>query len=221
MTRWLYLSVLLTVAALAGSLYIYHYHYDDLPAQVPFHWNVHGDADGFVPKTEVFPTFLLMPAVMAGMIVLTLLLPWLSPRHFEVDAFHNTYGYMMAVIVALMGYIHVMVLWGSLQPQVPMGRVLVGGISLFFVLIGAALGRVRRNFWMGVRTPWTLASEEVWDQTHHLAARLFVAGGLFGVLVALVGLPLYLCLVGIIVAALVPVIYSLVLYKRLQRQGRV
>jgi uncharacterized membrane protein len=74
---------------------------------------------------------------------------------------------------------------------------------------------------MGVRTPWTLANEEVWEQTHRLAAWLFVASGLFGMLTALVGLPLYLCFAGIMVAALVPVVYSLVLYKRLERQGRV
>jgi uncharacterized membrane protein len=221
MTRWLYLAVLLTLAALAGSFYVYHFRYDDLPAQVPIHWNIQGEADGFVPKTDVFMTFLLMPAVMAGIVVLTLLLPWLSPRHFEIDTFRITYGYIMAVIVALMGYIHGMVLWGSLEPQIPMGRLIVGGISLFFLLIGAALGKVRRNFWMGVRTPWTLANEEVWDRTHHVAAWLFVVGGVFGVLVALVGLPLWLCLVGIIAAALVPVVYSLVLYKQLQRAGRV
>ena len=221
MTRWLYLAVLLTLAALAGSFYVYHFRYDDLPAQVPIHWNIQGEADGFVPKTDVFMTFLLMPAVMAGIVVLTLLLPWLSPRHFEIDTFRSTYGYIMAAIVALMGYIHGMVLWGSLEPQIPMGRLIVAGISLFFLLVGAALDKVRRNFWMGVRTPWTLANEEVWDRTHHLAAWSFIMGGVFGVLVALIGLPLYLCFAAIIAAALVPVVYSLVLYKQLQRAGRV
>src|SRR5262249_20780452 len=188
--RWLYISILLTTTAFAGSLYVEHYRYDDLPDKMPIHWNIQGQADGFVPKSDAFLAFWLMPAIMVGMIGLTLLLPWLSPRHFEVDSFRNVYGYVMAVAVALMGYIHLMILCGSLHPELAMDRLLVGGICLFFLLIGAVLGKVRRNFWMGVRTPWTLANEEVWDKTHRVAAQLFVLGGLFGILAALMGLPL-------------------------------
>src|SRR5262249_7706412 len=102
MTRWIYLSVLLTATAFAGSFYLQHYRYDDLPDKVPIHWNIHGQADGFVPKTDAFVPFWLMPTIMSAIVGLTLLLPWLSPRHFEVDTFRNVYGYIMAVVVALM-----------------------------------------------------------------------------------------------------------------------
>jgi uncharacterized membrane protein len=221
MTRWLYLCILLTATAFAGSFYVQNYRYDDLPDQVPIHWNIEGRPDGFVPKNDAFMAFWLMPSIMVSMIGLTLLLPWLSPRHFEVDSFRNVFGYVMAVLVALMGYIHLIVLGGSLHPELAMDRMLIGGICLFFLLVGAVLGKVRRNFWMGVRTPWTLANEEVWDQTHRVAGKLFLAGGILGVLAALVGLPLYLAFIGIMAAALVPVVYSLVLYKKLQSQGRV
>jgi len=221
MSRWLYLSILFTVTAFAGSLYIQHYRYDELPAQVPIHWDMHGQPDGFVPKSDAFLAFLLLPAVMAGVVGLTLLLPWLSPQQFEIDAFRSVYGYIMMMVTALLGFIHLIALWGSLNPQLPLDRLLVGGFCVFFVLIGAPLGQVKRNFWVGVRTPWTLASEAVWDRTHWLSARLFVAAGVLGLLIAIVGLPIWLCFVGILTAALVPVAYSLVLYKRLQYQGRV
>ena len=89
------------------------------------------------------------------------------------------------------------------------------------MLLGAPLGQVKRNFWVGVRTPWTLASDVVWDQTHWLTARLFVAAGVLGLLVVLMGLPVWWCFVAILAAALGPVVYSLVLYKRLQHQGQV
>ena len=101
-------------------------------------------------------------------------------------------------------------------------RWVVAGAYLLFALLGNVLGKVQRNFWVGVRTPWTLASDTVWTQTHRLAAWLFVAGGLVGFAATLAGASGVWLFVGVLVAiAGVPVVYSLVLYKRLERQGRV
>jgi uncharacterized membrane protein len=221
MSRWFPLAVLLTAAGFAGSWYVHGYRYDDLAEQVPIHWNIEGQADGFVPKTDAFLAFYLMPTAMAGMLALTLALPWLSPKHFEVDRSRNVYGFMMTLATALLGFIHVIMLAAALDPGLPNGRLLIGGLCLFFAAMGGVLGRVPRNFYVGVRTPWTLANEEVWERTHKLAGALFMAGGGVGLLVALLNLPLWLALVGILAAAFVPVGYSLVCYKMLERQGRV
>src|SRR5262249_59245838 len=134
--------------------------------------------NGWVPKSDALLVFFLWPLVMAGCCLLTLVLPWLSPRRFQVDTFRGTYGYIMMLVVALMGYLHVATLWGAMQPEQNKAiffRFLLGGMCLFFALIGNVLGKVRRNFWMGIRTPWTLASEAVWHQTHPLAASLYFA----------------------------------------------
>ncbi|HKI38803.1 MAG TPA: SdpI family protein [Gemmataceae bacterium] len=225
MTRWLYLSVALTLLALGASLYVWNVRYDDLPENVPTHWDANFNPDGFAPKQEVWKVFFILPLVMAGLCGLTLLLPWLSPKHFEVDTFRGTYGYIMMLVVALMGYLHVATLWGAMQPEenrTIFMRFFLGGICLFLALLGNVLGKVRRNFWMGVRTPWTLASEAVWNQTHRLAAWLFVAAGLagFALVMALPAGAAWVPLTVIVPAALVPVIYSLVLYKRLEREGK-
>jgi uncharacterized membrane protein len=221
MSRWFPVALLLTAAAFAGSYYVYHYRYDDLAERVPIHWNIDGEPDGFVAKTDVFPAFLLMPSVMAGMLALTLVLPWLSPKEFEVDRSRQLYGFIMMLVVALIGFIHVIMLVSALEPALPLGRLLVGGLSLFFAAIGATLGRVPRNFYIGVRTPWTLANEEVWERTHRFAGWLFMVGGGVGVLAALLNLPLWVAFAGIMIAALLPILYSLVSYKMLERQGRV
>ncbi len=220
MNRWMCVAGVLTALAALGSAYVYVVCYDDLPAQVPTHWNIQGEPDGWTPKENTFTTFFLMPLVMAGMIGLAYLLPWLSPRQFDLDRFRDTYGYVMALVVDLFGYLHVVILWGSLHAEQSIIRWLVGGIFLFFALMGNVLGRVRRNFWVGVRTPWTLASEAVWIQTHRLSAWLFVAAGVGGFVAVLAGVPMEVCFFGLIGAALVPVVYSLVLYKRLEKQGK-
>jgi uncharacterized membrane protein len=101
------------------------------------------------------------------------------------------------------------------------GRVVLGGVSLFFVLLGNVMGKVRRNFYIGIRTPWTLASERVWVDTHRLAGRTMVASGVVGFLLAIVGGWLVPAFAFLIAGVLFPVLYSLVHYKRLERAGQI
>jgi uncharacterized membrane protein len=216
MTRWFYVSAALAVLAAAGSLSVYAFRYEQLPAQLPIHWDLEGTPDGFLDRGAAL---LLWPGVIAGVLLLTLVLPGLSPRHFQVEPFRDTYGYLMMLVTGLLTYMHLVVLAGGLG-LLATERWLFAGLFLAFALIGNVLGRVRRNFWMGVRTPWTLASDAVWIQTHRLTAWLFTAFGLAGFLAVLLGIPLPWCLAGLAVVVLVPIAYSLVLYKRLERQGR-
>lgn len=215
MTRVYYLLAAVLVAAALGASIVF---YPLLPETVPTHWDLHGRVDDYGHKASLL---FLMPAIMAGVIGLFRLLPWMSPRHFEVDTFRSTCLYVMVLVVALMAYIHAVIIWSARAGVADPGRALGGGIFLFFALLGNVLGRVRRNFWIGVRTPWTLASERVWNDTHRFAARLFVAVGVFGSLAILAGLPFFVAFVVLITGALVPVVCSLVLYKRLARRGEV
>jgi uncharacterized membrane protein len=220
MTRWLYLAIAVTIAALVGSLYVYFGLYDRLAEQLPVHWDINGEPDKFVPKEVAWKYLLLTPGLMIGFVLLTLVLPWLSPKSFEVGRFRDTYGYVMALVVVLFGYIQAVLLWSTLHPESRTARLLVAGILLFFALLGNVLGQVRRNFWMGIRTPWTIASEQVWNQTHRLAGWLFVGFGLLGSAAVLLGAPLLWSFVALMVVALLPVVYSLVLYKRLEKLGK-
>jgi immunity protein, SdpI family len=229
MNRWLAVSILLTAGAFAASAYVYFFQYDRLPEQIAVHWNIKGEPDRIVPKSRAWLNFWVMPSAMALVIILTIVLPWISPRQFEVERFRPTWEYVMTLVVGLLGFIHVNLLISSQGEKLPLGRFFIGVLMLFFALLGNVLGRVKRNFWMGVRTPWTLASEAVWNQTHRVAGWLWAAGGLIG-FVGIVLVPLAVTVseptvmiaafIWIMVMALYPVVYSLVLYKRLERQER-
>ncbi len=221
MNRWLVLSLALTVAALASSLYVYYFRFEDLPARVPTHWNFSGEVDATVPREDALPYFLLPPGVMALMILLTWLLPRISPRQFDVERFRNVFNYVMALVVILFAYIHLVILWGCLDQGISLIQWMLSGLFLFFALIGNVMGQIRRNFWMGVRTPWTLANETVWNETHRLTAWLWVAFGLIAFVVTLAGVNPLWCAGGLLIVIVVPVVYSLVLYKRLEKQGKV
>jgi uncharacterized membrane protein len=216
MKRPLTIAAILTVLAWIGTCVVY----PRLPEIMTSHWNIHGQADGFAPKWQIA---FIMPAVMVLMLGLAWVLPKISPKRFEIDTFAQTYGMVMLLVVALMGYLHVMTLWGGANGRIDVGRALFGGIFAFFALMGNYLSKVRRNFFVGVRTPWTLASERVWNDTHRLAAKTFVAAGVGGVIVTLLGLPLAVWMgtaIGLVLlGGLIPVVYSLVHYKRLEARG--
>ena len=186
-----------------------------MPERVPSHWNAHGKVDGYSPRW-MLPV--LMPGIMTLLLLLFAALQWLSPAKFEVDTFQSTYLFIMIVILGLMAYIHALMLWAGLKGNIDISKALTGGVCLMFVALGNVMGKVRRNFYIGIRTPWTIASERVWYATHRFGAKTFVLGGLLAFLVALVGLP-FGAMIVIMVAALSPVIYSLVYYKKLEKRG--
>ena len=191
--------------------------YGRLPARIPTHWGLTGKPDGWGDRWTIF----LLPGTMLLMLGLFLALPKLSPKDFAIEAFEPTYSWIALICVGMFGYMHAAMLFSYLAYTIDIGRAFIGGLFLFFALMGNVMGRVRRNFWMGVRTPWTLASERVWNDTHRLTGRLFVAAGLLGSLATLLGLPLGVAMTLLIVACFVPVVYSAVEYKQLQSRGEV
>ena len=130
--------------------------YPSLPARVPTHWNAQGQINGYSPKWALL---LFGPGMLATLLVLFSVLPRLSPRHFTIDSFRSTYDYIAVVIMVVFAYFHALMLWAAKAGQVDIGGAVWGGICLLFALLGNVMGKVRRNFWIGVRTPWTLANE--------------------------------------------------------------
>ncbi len=208
-----WLAIGLTLAALVGSISVY----PRLPDQIPTHWNIRGEVDGYGSKT--WAAF-LMPGVMGTMVLLFALFPFLSPKQFQVTGFRPTYLFLLVLTVALFGYMHALMLMEALGLGLGFNRALFAGLFLFFALFGNVLGKVQRNFWIGIRVPWTLASERVWNDTHRMAAWLWVAGGLIGFVLCLAG-QILAAMILLIALAVIPIVYSLVHYKHLERRGEV
>src|SRR5262245_22634938 len=156
MTRiYFLLSIGVVVFTLAATAGIYPW----LGDQIPTHWNIHGQIDGHGPRQIAF----LVPTIMLGLVGLFAVLPWLSPKQFELDKFRDMYGFIALVFMTTMAYIHGLTLWAALGGGVDITRAMLIGLLVMFGLIGRSMTSVRRNFWVGVRTPWTIASERVWD----------------------------------------------------------
>ena len=207
-TRYLLFCALLIAAACAATVACW----PQLPAQVPVHWNADGAIDRYGPRAVLW---LLGPGMMAMLAWLGVVMPAISPRRFEIAGFEPTYYYVIGVVVGLTAYVYALVLAACLQVQVPMAKAVPAGVFMLLILAGNPLGKVRRNFFMGIRTPWTLASERVWFATHRLAAQLMVASGLLGLFALWLGAPAWLLLALVLAWAPLAMGYSLLLYKRL------
>ena len=212
MTRRYYF---IAAAAIAATWLATFLLYPRLPEQIPLHWNVSGEIDRYGSRENVF----VMPAVMVGIVLLSGVLPWLSPKRFELDSFRSTYLYIMLLILGLFVYLHALTLWAALEKPLDINRALLGALFLFLILSGNVLGKVRRNFFIGVRTPWTLASEKVWYATHRFTARLLVIAGVIGLLSLILTPNPWIGLAILIAVGLASAVYSLVYYKRLQSRN--
>jgi uncharacterized membrane protein len=190
--------------------------YSRLPETIATHWNLHNVANGWGPKWILF---LAGPGLMVFLMLLMRVLPWLSPKNFEVDAFRVTYLQIMVILVCIAGYLQLVMLWVALGNAMNVGQAVVGGVCLLFTLLGNLMGKVRRNFFVGVRTPWTLANERVWNATHRFAAKTMVVGGVVGLLLTAAGLYGWPVFAALLAAALAPVVYSLVVYKQMEAKG--
>lgn len=209
--RYMLLSFLVVLATLAATWIIYA----KLPEQVPTHWNAQGEIDRHGARAWVFthPVFMLL---VAG---LWLVLPRLSPRRFTVEGFSETWWFCGFAVIALLAYIQGVILWSTLTGAVDMMRAILGGVCAFGILLGNVIGKVRRNFWLGIRTPWTLASERVWYTTHRMAGKSMVIAGLLGVVLVIAGVATTAAAFVFMAGLLVPAAWSLVYYKRLERRG--
>jgi uncharacterized membrane protein len=201
---------------LAGALGASLALYPGLPERVPTHWNLQGDVDGWGGKA--WGAF-YGPAGIFFALLLLLGGEWLSPARFKIEPFRKTYNYIMAIVAALMVFLQVVTLTGALHPQRSYGRLLVGGFFVLFALLANLLGKVRPNFFVGIRVPWTLASERVWVATHRLAARVLTGASILAAVCVWLGVPLTLCFCLLMVGLMIPVVYSFVIGKRLEKSG--
>lgn len=185
--------------------------FDRMPNRVPTHWNVHGVADGFTAKP--WGPF-VGPLLLLGCYLLFLVLPALSPTGFTMRRFGRYWDILVAATMAVCFVLCNLALFAALGLRFSVERVLCLGLGALFLVFGNYMGKLRRNFFVGIRTPWTLANEEVWNRTHRLGGKLFVAAGLLSLAFGLWHASIIMVLGVTLLAALVPVVYSYLVYRR-------
>ncbi len=212
------LGLLLVAVSFAFAAWLY----PKLPNPMPSHWDAVGRVNGYLPK---FWGAFLLPIIMTGIWMLLSILPRAAPKSYRLDGFMDAYGIICLTILGLLFSIATFVLLTAKGERLPMQHIIPVLLGLLLVIIGNYFGKLRKNFFAGIRTPWTLASNEVWTRTHRLGGWLFVTGGLAivaaGLLAPPVSVPFILiAVIGVLV--IVPYTGSYFIYRRAEgfREGK-
>ena len=201
--------VLIAIAASAGLILS-----SQFPDPMPSHWNAAGEVDGYMSK---FWGIWLMPLMTLGITLLLAFIPSIDPLKANIEQFRNLYNYFIVGFVAYMLYVYGLTLAAALGYQFNMTYMLLPVVGLLFIGISFLMEKAKRNFFIGIRTPWTLVSDEVWEKTHKLGAWTFRIGGALVIVSAFLGESgFWLMMVALLFAAIVPVVYSYILWRKLQ-----
>ena len=194
--------------------------YPFLPPIVPSHWNAAGNVDGYLPKLT---NAVLIPALSLGIFLLMRILLVIGPRLSNQDprATQRISSLILTGILLFMLIIQSITLAIPLGVPINISFVINLLVSVLFIFIGNYLGKLQRNFWAGIRTPWTLASDIVWERTHRLGGWLFVGAGVLGIITAFIpALRIWGVVSLVILVSAILVIYSYIVYHQVETSGR-
>ncbi len=196
--------------------------WDSFPAQVPIHWGIDNKPDNYAPK-EI--GIFMGPGFNVLLYLLFIAIPKIDSRWANYSLFKKSYTQIRIGMAVFGTVVSIIVMIASTGLDINIGKIIVFAVLGLFALLGNLMGRVRQNYFLGIRTPWTLNSEAVWRATHRVGGRFMFFGA---IIAAAVAIPLEdpiwlmsLLLAFIVVGCLVPVVYSFVIYKKMEKRGEI
>jgi uncharacterized membrane protein len=186
--------------------------YPAAPDRIPSHWNAAGEVDSYLSK---FWGLFLIPFIMTGFVALLAVLPRIDPYKENYDKFLNYYEGFILLFVLFMLAIQVQIILWSIGYQISPNLTFPILIGILFIYLGFLLDRAEQNWFVGIRTPWTMSSKTVWKKTHELGGKLFKIAGViscFGVFAGVYAL--WFVLVPALAVAVITVVYSYYEYQK-------
>jgi uncharacterized membrane protein len=188
------------------------YFYPQIPAKMASHWNIKGEVDGYMSK--FWGTFLI-PFMLLGLSLVFLAIPRIDPLKENIEKFRKYYDGFIIIFLIFMLAVHLQVILWNIGIHISPNVMMPIGLGLLFFYIGILCENAKRNWFIGIRTPWTLSSDKVWDKTNKLGGKLFKIAGV----VALFGIffrsyTMYFVLVPAISFAVYTIVYSYLEYRK-------
>jgi len=188
--------------------------YPFMPDLMASHWGFSGEVNGYMPK--IWGLF-LVPVISAGLALLLLFIPRLDPLRENIEKFRETYELFIIVMLLFLLYLQVLTISWNLGIRFNITQLLSPAMAALFYACGILIGKAKRNWFIGIRTPWTLSSDRVWDKTHAIGGRLFKIAGVLalgGIL--LPGLAWLFLLGPVLLISVYLVVYS---YLEFRKEG--
>jgi uncharacterized membrane protein len=190
------------------------YIWNDLPQKVPIHWNINGEIDRFGNKLELILIPLLFPLMTY---LIFLVVPKIDPKQ-QINKFGSKkYQNLKTLIIVFMSILAVLMIYMAKNQSLANVNLIVLPIGVLYIILGNYFKTIKANYFIGIRTPWTLENETVWKETHKLGGKLWFAGGLVIVMSSLLfenkaNLIVFMMVTGIII--IIPIVYSYLKFKK-------
>ncbi|MEG0527958.1 MAG: SdpI family protein [Longicatena sp.] len=187
-----------------------------LPDKIPMHFNASGEIDRYGSSFEIF----LFPILALLITASSILFKKIDPKRTNYDRFIKTFWMILFIINMIMFIILITVISEALSPgTLNINMIMITMMGIVFIVLGNAMPKIKANYFIGIRTPWTIANEDVWYKTHRFAGKIWVVGGFLTFLGLLVSdEAMIFFIVGIaLIQALIPTIYSYVCFKNLEK----
>lgn len=202
--------LILGIALLSFAIGVYYY--PQMPEQMASHWNVRGQVDDYLPR---FWGLFLIPVTLVGLALLFMAIPRIDPLRENIEKFRRYYDGFVILFMLFMIFIYFQTILWSIGIKISPNAYIPIAAGLLFVGAGILIENTRRNWFIGIRTPWTLSSDRVWDKTHRMGGKLFKLAGV----IAMVGIFFQSCavffvLIPALLVAAYTVVYSYLEYKK-------
>ncbi len=204
------LPITLIIVAFGVGLLLY----PDLPESMPSHWNAQGEIDAWSSKSF---TVFFFPGLTLGIYLLMTFIPLIDPLRKNYTKFSMVYFWFRTIFVVFFVSLYFYTLWAGLGSELNINYFILPAMSALLILIGMFLPKIRKNYFVGIRTPWTIHSEEVWDKTHQFSGKLFVIAGIIAL--ASTFCPKYSFLIfmtAILSAAVLSIVFSYYIFRKIK-----
>jgi uncharacterized membrane protein len=200
-------SLVILVSILAGVFF-----YQQLPDPMASHWNINDEVDGYMGK---FWGVFMLPLISVGLMLLLFGIPYLDPLKENIVEFRGIFNAFIFVMQLFLAYVwSLTIVWNLTPDAFKIGTALLPAMGLLFIFVGYMVRSAKRNWFIGIRTPWTLSSDYVWKETHRLGGALFIASGILSIIGVFFGVhAFWFVLLPVIGSTVFLYIYSYILFQ--------
>lgn len=211
MKKVVILSSIIILIAFITSIYLF----PQMPDRVASHWNSKGEVDDYMSK---FWGLFLMPIISVVLLLLFIFIPKIDPLKANIKKFRKHYNWFILLFIIFLFYIYLLTIFWNLGYKFNMSTMIIPAFGILFYYIGVLTENAKRNWFIGIRTPWTMSSDKVWNKTHKLGGKLFKIAGV----IAFLGIffqkyAIYIFLIPVLFAAIYPAAYSYFEYKKTKK----
>jgi len=202
------------ILTFAAAIVAYPY----LPDRLASHWDASGEVNGYLPK--IWALF-IVPVISAALTPLFLLIPRIDPLRENIAKFMDAYEQFVIVILAFLLYVSLLTIFWNMGIRFSITQLLSPAFGALFYACGILISKAKRNWFIGIRTPWTLSSDRVWDKTHAIGGKLFRIAGILALIgIVLPGIAFILLLGPILLITVYLVVYSYLEFRKEEKDGK-